>query len=132
MARSLCGEEGTRWLNPLDQAACEAVQQEKNRQNDTRLNPPHWSADFGELVFTNGSGRPMEPCLLGKDLRLELEMAASLLAFTGRSCSSGDGGFGHSQISTTMDIYTKVYPEVGGRRPRREVSRPPIRLHRYA
>jgi hypothetical protein len=67
----------------LPKVAGEALQQEKKRQNDTRLNAAHWSADFGELVFTNGSGRPMEPSLLGKDLSLELEMAASLLAFTG-------------------------------------------------
>jgi integrase len=116
----------------LPKVACQALRQEKERQDDTRLKAAHWSADFGDLVFTNGGGRPVEPSLLGKELRRELEMAglprlrfhdlrhsaASLLAFTGVPARVAMEVLGHSQISTTMDIYTKVYPEV-----RREAAR---------
>ena len=110
----------------LAKVACEALQREKKRQAEVRLMSKGWSEEFGDLVFTNDDGQPLTARRLGRELRPELNRAglpqmrfhdlrhstASLLAFAGVPARVAMEVLGHSQIATTMDIYTKVYPEV--------------------
>jgi hypothetical protein len=110
----------------LAKVACEALGKEKKRQAEARLIAKGWFEEFGDLVFTNDEGNPLTARRLGRELRPELKRAglpqmrfhdlrhstASLLAFAGVPARVAMEVLGHSQISTTMDVYTKVYPEV--------------------
>jgi len=110
----------------LPKVACEALRREKREQAEARLKADKWSDEFEDLVFTNDQGGPLVAYRLSPALQRELYRAglpalrfhdlrhstASLLAFAGVPARVAMEVLGHRQISTTMDIYTKVYPEV--------------------
>jgi integrase len=120
----------------LPQVACEALQRERKQQEAVRVKSTQWSHDFGDLVFTNDRGLPLDASQLGKELRRELEMAglpclpfhdlrrsaASLLAFSGVPARVAMEVLGHSQISN-HDGYLHEGLSGGSTRGRQELSK---------
>jgi integrase len=110
----------------LPKVACEALRRERKQQTEAHLKAESWGDEFGDLVFTDDRGGPLTAYRLSPQLQRELARAglpplrfhdlrhstASLLAFAGVPARVAMEVLGHRQISTTMDIYTKVYPEV--------------------
>ena len=85
-----------------------------------------WEGDaWGDLIFANEFGAPLHGTTVGKQFRKivskavypELKYhhlrhgAASLMAAQGVPARLAMETLGHSQISTTMQIYTHIAPE---------------------
>lgn len=114
---------------PLPDMVAQALREHRARQTGERLlTGPAWQGEqWGGLVFTTETGGPLSQAtvahhfaaLLAKtglprmrvhDLR---HGAASLMAAMGVPARVAMELLGHSQIATTMNIYTHVAPEYG-------------------
>ena len=112
---------------PLPAPLTAALRQHRNRQLEERLSAgPAWEGSaWGELVFTDQLGRPLSGFHVLRRFRSLLALAelppmryhdlrhgaASLMAAQGVPARVAMELLGHSQIATTMNIYTHVTPE---------------------
>jgi integrase len=109
---------------PLVKAGVEALRRERQRQAEWRLQMgSRWSIEFGDLVFTNPLGRPRNGPAVTKRLQATLLLlglpavgmiglrrsTASLLALASVPPRVAMSIMGHSQFSTTMDVYAKTF-----------------------
>ena len=111
---------------PLANAAREALERQRALQAELRLRAgPTWSRDFGNLVFATELGGPLDPSNLRRRLyQAERELGlpqlgphqlgrhgcASFMADQNVPPAVAMAILGHANISTTIDIYTKVLP----------------------
>ncbi len=102
----------------------EGLRAHRQRQRKEQLRTKDW-ADLG-FVFCAGNGQPLDPANLRRQFYALLEVAqlprirfhelrhscASMLAAQGVPARVAMEILGHSNISTTLNIYTHVAPEV--------------------
>ena len=117
--------DGSRRSLALPDSVVRTLKSHKARQAQQQLAAgAEWRNATG-LVFTNASGRPIEPILLHRDFKALLEKAglpvtmkfhslrhsaASLLLSQGVSPRVIMELLGHSSISVTMNVYAHVMP----------------------
>jgi integrase len=113
----------SRRVIPLPQVACEALRRQRVAYTELRLKAgARWAAEFGELVFVGATGGPMDGTAITKRLQRKLiagglprirfhdlrHSAASLMLAQGVPARVVMETLGHSQIATTLNIYSHV------------------------
>jgi len=114
---------------PLPGPVTTALREHRARQHQERLRlGPAWQgATWGDLVFTDEAGGPLAGFHVSRRFKALLAVAglppmryhdlrhgaASLMAAQGVPARVAMEILGHSQISTTMNIYAHVAPELG-------------------
>jgi integrase len=116
--------DGSRRTIALPDSVVRGLKAHRARQAEARLAAGASSQD-GDLVFTNATGRPIEPVVLNRDYKsllkkLELpttlrfhdlrHSAASLLLSQGVHPRAIMELLGHSSIAVTMNVYGHVMP----------------------
>ena len=112
---------------PLPEPVAVALREHRRRQLEERLRAgPAWeSEEWGDLVFPDELGRPLSGFHVLRRFRSLLELAglppmryhdlrhgaASLMAAQGVLARVAMELLGHSQIATTMNVYTHVTPQ---------------------
>jgi integrase len=111
---------------PLSRMACEALRHQKAAMAQQRLHAGEkWTPVFGDLCFAGAYGLPLDGTAITKRLAKALQAAglpplrfhdlrhsaSSLLAAMGISGRDRMAVLGHSQISTTENVYTSVYDD---------------------
>ncbi len=110
----------------LPEIAVEALLRQRERQQEARRAAgPRWTHEYGDLIFSGPAGEPLKTTNVSKRWRRYLERvnlphipfhglrhsAASLLAAERVPMLDVSRMLGHSQISTTSDLYTEVFDE---------------------
>ena len=114
---------------PLPGPVTAALREHRARQLQERLRlGPAWQGEaWGDLVFADEAGGPLSGFHVSRRFKALLKLAglpemryhdlrhgaASLMAAQGVPARVAMEILGHSQISTTMNIYTHVAPELG-------------------
>ena len=112
---------------PLPEPVAGALREHRGRQLEERLRAgPAWEGQvWGDLVFPDELGRPLSGFHVLRRFRSLLELAglpamryhdlrhgaASLMAAQGVPARVAMELLGHSQIATTMNVYTHVTPQ---------------------
>ncbi len=110
----------------LAMVARDALKQHQDRQAEVRRRSETWDQRYGDLVFTDGRGRPLLAPNISKRLRSHLEDKklpvirfhdlrhgfASLLLAQGVAARVAMEVLGHSDIATTSNIYQHVGAEL--------------------
>lgn len=112
---------------PLPEPVARALREHRNRQLEERLRVgPGWEGGkWGDLVFPDELGRPLSGFHVLRRFRSLLKLAglprmryhdlrhgaASLMAAQGVPARIAMELLGHSQIATTMNVYTHVTPQ---------------------
>jgi len=87
---------------------------------------PDWHQEFGDLVFSTASGRPIHPANIHRELKAVLSRAglppirfhdlrhthASLLLKDGVNPRVVQERLGHSTVSLTLQVYSHVLPDL--------------------
>jgi integrase len=118
-------ERSRRWV-PLPEIAVEALHRQRHLQAMERLESgPRWSEELGDLVFRAPGGAPEKSTTVTQRFQRRLEKlglprvgfhslrhsAASTLAAAGVPLRSVSELLGHSQLSTTSDLYVHIFEQ---------------------
>jgi integrase len=110
----------------LPEIAVQALNRQREHQDEARrLAGPRWTLEYGDLIFSGPCGEPLKVTTVSKRWRRFLagaklphipfhglrHSAASLLAAKRVPLLDVSRMLGHSQISTTSDLYTELFDD---------------------